>query len=173
MMQMFYLTDSMSVNLWAEFSRFKNKSSIRASKPLLISTSRTIIGKGDPPPGTKRSKELNMVGIRNMKSHVFFYLCNQIILHCVKDILEAKLNRFLLKSNVNLFHLSKVLYSVKKNPEFFNDWCSITAAKWQKMLITISGTEKTFHNSWFVDNQLSIITLFCRKLLCFIVNREI
>ena len=55
-----------------------------------------------------------MVGIRNMKSHVFFYLCNQIILHCVKDILEAKLNRFLLKSNVNLFHLSKVLYSVKK-----------------------------------------------------------
>ena len=118
MMQMFYLTDSMSVNLWAEFSRFKNKSFIRANKPLLISTSRTIIGKGDPPPGTKRSKELNMVGIRNMKSHVFFYLCNQIILHCVKDILEAKLNRFLLKSNVNVFHLSKVLYSVKKNLNF-------------------------------------------------------
>ena len=132
MMQMFYLTDSMSVNLWAEFSRFKNKSSIRASKPLLISTSRTIIGKGDPPPGTKRSKELNMVGIRNMKSHVFFYLCNQIILHCVKDILEAKLNKFLLKSNVNLFHLSKVLYSVKKKKPWifqrlmFNYSCKMT-----------------------------------------------
>ena len=54
MMQMFYLTDSMSVNLWAEFSRFKNKSSIRASKPLLISTSRTIIGKGDPPTGNEK-----------------------------------------------------------------------------------------------------------------------
>ena len=59
-----------------------------------------------------------MVGIRNMKSHVFFYLCNQIIFHCVKDILEAKLNRFLLKSNVNLFYLSKVLYSVQKNLNF-------------------------------------------------------
>ena len=71
-----------------------------------------------PPRGTKRSKELNMVDIRNMKSHVSFHLCDQIILHCNKDILEAKLNRFLLKSNVNLFHLSKVLYSVQKSLNF-------------------------------------------------------
>ena len=88
---------SMSVNLWAEFSRFNNKSSIRASKPLLISTGRNMqnnitdseiifsfisviknrfnagqLFARDPPWRTKRSKELNMVGINKSQEPCVF-----------------------------------------------------------------------------------------------------
>ena len=46
-------------------------------------------------------------------------------------VLKVFFNRFLTKSNVNVFHLSKVHYSIQKKPECFNNWCPITAARWQ------------------------------------------
>ena len=82
--------------------------------------------------------------LTNLKSHVFFQLCDQIILHCVKDILEAKLIDFYWKITLTYFISVRCITTNKF--ECFNDWYPITAAKWQKMLKTISGTEKTFND---------------------------
>ena len=72
-----------------------------------------------------------------------------------------------------LFHLSKV-HNYKKKPEFYDDWCPIIAAKWETgdSVDYVQPYRKTFSDFWFVDNQSSIINLFCRKLLCFLVNEE-
>ena len=128
-----YRASSVSVNLWAELSRFNNKSSIRASKLLLTSPSRnmqnnityseiislfiSVIKK--PFQCRTTIKDLNMVGIYKSQELVFFQLCGQIILHCVKDILEAKLIDFFWK--VTSAYFISVRCIITKKPECFDD----------------------------------------------------
>ena len=71
-------------------------------------------------------------------------------------------NFFSVPKLLMLFHLSKVRnYNKSLNFTTIDVRLQLPNEKRVIALITISGTEKTFSDLWFVDNQSSIINLFC------------
>ena len=70
-------------------------------------------------------------------------------------VLKVFFNRFLTKSNVNVFHLSKVHYSIQKKPDVPTTDVRLQLPDNKRVIVWISigGTEKTFSDLWFVDNQ--------------------
>ena len=138
--------------------------------PFMAFQCRTTICKG-PPWRTKRSKELNMVGIyKSQEPCVFPILWSDYLTLCYRYS-GGKAYRFLLKSDVSLFRLSKV-HNYKKAWMFqrlmSNYSCQMTNninydQRYRKNNQRLMVCRQPIIHHYFVLCQIT----------CFLVNKEI